>query len=137
MTYVKKISHDWHPAENITLNVGGVMDCNFPVDQLLREGKVVLCDKEGNELSTYGATGILTDVELVEFRAWVELKAQQSLKKQLESERETLLAEAEKLKKENELKPAIVETTDDQIVKRKAWAEKMAAARAAKKAAKK
>jgi hypothetical protein len=113
MTWVKKISTDWHPDEWRSINVGEVMDFPAPVDQLLKEGKIVLCDEFGKELLT----------EKVQ-------DAQEDLTAKLKEEQQELIAEVEKLKQET---PEV----DPEVAKRKAWAAKMAAARAAKKAAKK
>lgn len=124
MTYVKKLSSDWQPQEFPGSQVGDVIDFPGSVQKLIQENLVSLCDEKGNPVSAYDAFGITTEGELNEFREWKKQQAQISLKKSLESEKETLLAEAAKLKKE------ISSESADQ--KKKDFAARMAAGKAKK-----
>lgn len=136
MTYVKKINSEWQPQEHPSVKVGDVVDFPGSIQQLILEGNVVLCDEHGNEISAYEKLGVITDRELEEFKQYKENLRQEAFRKQLEGEREELLAEAKKIKEEHALtEPApIVEDAKIEIdQKKKEWVAKMAAARAAKK----
>lgn len=141
MTWLKKVNPDWNPQEHPGLLVGDHIDFPGPYHKLLEEGNAVLCDADGNEVSTYDATGILTDKEMQEFKAWRAMQGQEALKKTLESEREELLAQAEAIKTQSApaTTPEPTGTVDDAKaeleVKKREFAAKMQAAKAAKKAA--
>lgn len=123
MTYVKKMKDEWQPQEHRGVRVGDVVDFPGSIEMLVREGSVIPCDAEGNEVSTYDTMGIITERELEEFRAWREIQKQEGVRKSLESEHEELLAEAKKFK---------TKRTDEE---KKAWGKRMAEARKAKKSA--
>jgi len=124
MVWVKKIKDSWHPQE--FPNIVGGDHVNFPgsIQKLIEDGDVTLCDKDGNEVSTYDTLGIITDSELEEFRLWRKGQAQEGLKKSLEKDQEELLAEAQRLKKEISNKKNKMSEED-----RKAFGQKMADAR--------
>jgi hypothetical protein len=141
MTWVKKVNPDWNPQEHPGILVGDVVDFPGNVERLLAEGSVALCDAQGNTVSQYDVTGVPSNQELEDFKAWREMQQQEALKKSLESERDTLLAEAEAIKAQTASATAEATTTPVGTVetaqaeldqKKKEWAAKMAAARAAK-----
>jgi glucosamine 6-phosphate synthetase-like amidotransferase/phosphosugar isomerase protein len=140
MTWVKKVSPEWQPQEHPGIIVGDVVDFPGPIEKLLEEGAIILCTKEGIELSTFETTGKITDREMAEFKAWTEMKKNEKMQEHLEKEIKDTKAEldlAAKVKAEKVSKTS-TEGTKEQAAeelkeKRKAWAAKMAAARAAKK----
>lgn len=140
--YVKKLKPSWEPQEHPGILVGDIVDFPGNVEKLVRDGDVALCDEYGNEVSAYETLGWITDHELDEFREYKRQQRQQALGKSLENERESLLAEAEKIKAEQPeqqiVQPQPVEPSksprEELEEKKAAWAKKMADARAAKKA---
>jgi len=137
--WVKKINPDWAPQEHPGILVGDVVDFPGNIEKLLKEGNIILSDEQGNEVSAFDTTGVLTDRELNEFKEYREMQKQEALKKSLEAERDTLLAEAEALKAEKAKSEefhsdSLTDTKVELDQKRKDWGAKMAAARAAKKA---
>lgn len=145
MTWLKKTNPDWNPQEHPGIIVGDVVDFPGNVQRLVEEGSAVLCDEQGNTISTYDTLGVMTEQEMAEFRAWRENERQEALKNSLESERETLLAKAQEIKAQVAAQnapvaqPAPTGTVEEAQVeleqKKKEWGAKMAAARAAKRAA--
>jgi hypothetical protein len=128
MTWVKKLNPEWQPQEFPTVQVGEVVNFPGPIDKLVADGIVMLCDEDGNEVSAYDSLGVTTERELEEFRTWRRMQGQETLKKILEKEKDSLLAEAAKLKKD------IAEDVTTVEDKKQAFVEKMKAAKAAKKA---
>lgn len=49
MPLVKKIAEDWFPKENEQLQIGGIIEVTDPAE-LIRQGKVVVVDAQGQEL---------------------------------------------------------------------------------------
>ena len=135
MTWVKKLHPDWQPQEHPNIVIGDIVDFPGSCEKLLQEGFVVLCTKEGVELSTYETTGKITEREMNEFRAWVELKKNERLKKELEKQivdTKQALSDAATIKASKQTSKK--ELTAEEIAKKKAFADKMQAAKAKKRA---
>lgn len=146
MTWLKKLKPEWNPQEHPGILVGDIVDFPGNVQRLVEEESAILCDETGSEVSTFDTLGVMTQRELDQFRAWREQENQESLKKSLESEQETLLAQAQEVRSQiaNQAPvtpaPAVAAaptgTVEDAKIeleqKKKEFGAKMAAARAAK-----
>jgi len=103
---VKKIAADWYPSENNGLRVGDTIDITDP-KQLILDGKVQALDENGVEVSAYDLYGVLVQNEVEDFEAYLKMKKQEALKKQLDKERTELdarIAAQERIKAQE--KPA-------------------------------
>lgn len=122
---VKKKNPEWFPSENKKLKVGESIEITDP-KALILNGDVVALNEDGVEVSAYELYGVVVKNEMEEFQQYLAMKKQEALMNQLKKEKEDLesqLAEKEEVfeeKKEEE--PAM------------SFAEKMAKAKAAKKA---
>jgi hypothetical protein len=54
MPLLKKISDDWTPKEFPDVHVGDTIQFDAPYEQLVRTGKAIIVDKDGNELELPG-----------------------------------------------------------------------------------
>jgi hypothetical protein len=54
MPLLKKISDDWTPKEFPNVHVGDVIQFDAPFEKLVRTGKAIIVDKDGNELELPG-----------------------------------------------------------------------------------
>lgn len=86
---VKKIQADWQPSENPFLKVGDTIEITDP-KQLILDGVVAAIDDNGQEVSAYDLYGVLVQNEVKEFEDYLKMKKQESLKKQLDTERQQL-----------------------------------------------
>ncbi len=107
---VKKINPEWHPSENMGLQVGEVIDITDP-KALVLNGDVIAVTPEGAEISGYELYGVLVGKEKEEFEEWLSLKRQKAHSEQLLKEHQeikeqisTLQTEEKKEVKKKKLK---------------------------------
>lgn len=115
---VKKKNPEWFPSESPKLKVGETIEITDP-RALVLNGDAIALNEDGVEVSAYELYGVVVKDEMEEFQQYIAMKKQEALMNQLKKEKE-------------ELETQLTEEKPEEKVE--SFAEKMAKAKAAKKA---
>ena len=124
MALVKKIVEGWYPQGHPLLKVGDVIEFDNPYT-LLKEGKIVLVDKDGNEISRGTPTqcpicpfSTVDAYELADHIYNAHPKKQAKLPKDEEVEKPKIVESTVKTEVAVEVKKAFKDMTEEE---KKAW----------------
>lgn len=132
---VKKKNPEWFPSENKFLKVGETIDITDPKALILNESVVAVNEETGAEISAFELYGVVVKTEMEEFQDYMKLKKAEQEKERLTKERQELeVQKATFDASKTATETATDSTTTATEAKEQTFGERMAAARAAKKA---